>query len=246
MAEITMLRANGDKFPAEITSTVFVDASGQQKTSMIIRDITERKRAEEALRERDIQFKKLSSHVPGMIYQFMKRPDGTYCVPFTTEAIKDIFGCSPQDVREDFSPITRVILPEDLDKLIGSIESSAERMTTWQCEYRVQIPGRPIRWMFGHSTPEQLADGSIIWHGFNTDITERKRAEDALRESQERLSLALESSRAGIWDRNVVENKSTWDDYHHLLFGLAPGTYSGNPKDFFSMIHPDDRERVKR
>ena len=148
-------------------------------------DITERKRAEEVLRERDIQFKKLSSHVPGMIYQFMKRRDGTYCVPFTTEAIKDIFGCSPQDVREDFSPITRVILAEDLDRLICSIESSAERMTTWQCEYRVQIPGRPIRWIFGHSTPEQLADGSIIWHGFNTDITDRKQAEEALRESQD-------------------------------------------------------------
>ena len=77
------------------------------------------------------------------------------------------------------------------------------------------------------------------------EISYRKRAEEALRESQGRLSLALEASRAGIWDRNVVENKSIWDDYHHLLFGLAPGTYSGTLKDFFSMIHPDDRERVK-
>ena len=183
-AEITMLRANGDKFPAEVTSTVFVDASGRRKTSMIIRDISERKRSEEALKERDIQFEKLSLHVPGMIYQFMKRPDGTYCVPFTTESIKDIFGCSPQDVREDFSPIARVILPEDLAKLMRSIESSAEHLTAWQCEYRVQIPGRPMRWMFGQSTPEKLRGGRIIWHGFNTDITERKQAEAALQASE--------------------------------------------------------------
>ncbi len=75
----------------------------------------QRKQADEALLESDSRFKKLSSHVPGMIYQFMKRTDGTYCVPFTTESIKGIFGCSPQDVREDFSPIAKAILPEDLD-----------------------------------------------------------------------------------------------------------------------------------
>jgi len=150
----------------------------------IVRDITERKHAEEALRERDIQFKKLSSWVPGMIYQFTKRPDGTYYVPFTTEAIKDIFGCSPQDVREDFSPIARVILPKDFDKVVGSIEFSAKHLTKWTCEYRVQIPGQSIRWILGHSTPEKLADGGITWYGFNTDITERKQTEDKISESE--------------------------------------------------------------
>jgi PAS domain S-box-containing protein len=88
--------------------------------------------------------------------------------------------------------------------------------------------------------------GEVLVLGTVRDVSNRKRVEEELLQSRERLSLALESSRAGIWDRNVVENRSKWDDYHHLLFGLAPGSYSGNPNDFFSMIHPDDRERVKR
>ena len=157
-------------------------------------DITESKQADEALRERDIQFKKLSSWVPGMIYQFTKRPDGTYCMPFTTEAIKDIFGCSPQDVREDFSPIARVILPEDFDKVIGSIEDSAKHLTIWTCEYRVQIPGQSIRWMLGHSTPEKLADGGITWHGFITDITESKQVEEALQRSETKFRTLYDST----------------------------------------------------
>ncbi len=161
-------------------------------------DITEHKQAEEVLKERDIQFQKLSAHVPGMIYQFKKRPDGTYCVPFTTDAIKQIFGCSPQDVREDFSPIARVILSEDFDKVYNSIESSAERMTAWQCEYRVQIPGQPIRWMFGHATPEQLADGSIIWYGFNTDITNIKQVEANLQKSEVNYRRSLDDSPLGV------------------------------------------------
>jgi len=175
--EITMIRGDDTRFPVEISSAMYTDENGEQRSSMIIRDITGRKQAESALRERDERFKKLSAHIPGMIYQFMRRPDGTYCLPFTTEAIKDIFGCSPEDVKEDFSPIIRVILREDLGRVTDSIDLSAERMTTWQCEYRVQIPGGPVKWLYGESSPEKLADGSILWHGFNTDITERKRAE---------------------------------------------------------------------
>ncbi|MDQ1335076.1 MAG: hypothetical protein QG552_2026 [Thermodesulfobacteriota bacterium] len=176
--ELTMIRGDNTRFPVEMTSAVYTDETGMQRTSMIIRDITERKRTEEVLRERDNLLEKLSIHVPGMIYQFMRRPDGTYCVPFASEAVKDIFGCSPEDVKEDFSPIAKAILPEDLDRLMESVKSSAEHMTVWRREYRMQLPGGPVRWIYGESSPEKLADGSIIWHGFNRDITERKQAED--------------------------------------------------------------------
>ena len=163
----------------------------KQKTRAPKGDSIKGRQSKETPKEHDVRLKNLSSHAPGMIYQFMKRLDGTYCVPFTTEAIADIFGCSPQDVREDFSPIAKVILLDDLRKVIGSIEYSAEHLTTWQCEYRVQIPGQSIRWILSQSTPEKLADGSIIWHGFNTDITDRKKAEAALDKSFEQLRNVL-------------------------------------------------------
>ncbi len=162
------------------------------------RDITARRKAEDALLERDIQLKKLLLHVPGMIYQFTKRPDGAYCVPFTTDAISGIFGCSPQDVREDFSPIAKVILPEDLDRVVSSIEFSAEHLTLWQCEYRVRIPGKSVRWVFGQSTPEKLEGGTIVWHGFNTDITDRKLAEEMLRTSEEKYRQLVDLAQEGI------------------------------------------------
>ena len=75
--------------------------------------------------------------------------------------------------------------------------------------------------------------------------SERKRAGKALRNSQERLNLALKSSRAGIWDRDIAADKATWDEHLHALFSLVPGTFSGKLEDFLGMLHPDDRERVK-
>jgi PAS domain S-box-containing protein len=180
--EIVVIHRNGTRFSVLVSAREIRDSNGNlQYYQAEHMDISQRKQAEETLRERDIQVNKLTALVPGMMFQFTKRSDGTYCVPLTTEAIKDIFGCSPQDVRDDFSPIAGVILPEDFDKVINSIEDSAKHLTTWTCEYRVQIPGQSIRWILGKSTPEKLADGGIIWHGFNTDITKRKRAEEELR-----------------------------------------------------------------
>jgi len=151
-------------------------------TEMIgtIQDITERKKAEEKIREKDLQAKKLFANAPGLIYQFTRRPDGTYFVPIASEGIRDIFGCTPEDVVQDFTPISRVIYPEDLDRVISEIEYSATHLTYFNCEFRVRIPGKAIQWIYSRSTPEKLEDGSITWYGFNTDITTRKITEQEL------------------------------------------------------------------
>ena len=151
-----------------------------------INDITDRKLAENKIHEKDVQFRKLSANLPDLIYQFTRRPDGTYYVPIASEGIKNIFGCSPEDVVDDFAPIGRVIYPEDSERVINDIEYSAKNLTYFTCEFRVQIPGKPIQWIFSRSTPEKLADGSITWYGFNANITEIKQTEFELIRAKEK------------------------------------------------------------
>lgn len=202
---IPCLRRDGSLFYANISNASLI-LDGVECNVGFFTDVTSLKEAEDALRVRDIQFTKLFSWVPGMIYQFTKRPDGSYCMPFTTDAIRDIFGCSPQDVREDFSPIAKAILAEDFDRVIDSIECSAGDLTVWSCEYRVQIPGKSIRWISGNSTPEKLPDGSITWHGFNTDITERKQMEESIRQSEGRYRTILEEMADSYYEVDLAGN----------------------------------------
>ena len=159
-------------------------------------DITERKVAENIIREKDIEFRKLSDNLPDLLFQFTRRTDGTYYVPIATAGIKNIFGCTPEDVANDFTPIGKVIHPEDLERVISDIEYSAKNLTYFNCEFRVQIPGKDVQWIYSKSTPEKLPDGNITWYGFNTDITERKIMEVALKESEVRFRLMFEKHSA--------------------------------------------------
>lgn len=120
------------------------------------------------------EFRKLSYHLPDLIFQFTRRLDGSYFVPIASKGIENIFGCKPEDVKESFEPIVKVMHPEDQQKILEAIEKSANEMIDFAMEARILIPGRPVQWIFTRSSPEKLEDGSITWYGFSTDITKQK------------------------------------------------------------------------
>ena len=76
------------------------------------------------------------------------------------------------------------------------------------------------------------------------NITERERAEEWLRENEERLRLALEAGQVGTWDWDIPNDHVTWSDSIYRFHGLKPGEFGGRVADFAALIHADDRERV--
>ncbi len=186
--EVEIITSIGRKLWVRIIGEAVRDENGHIfKVQGAFQDISERKMAEEKNREKDLQFRKLSANVPDLIFQFTRKTDGTYCVPVASEGIRNIFGCTPEDVINDFTPISNVIYPEDAERVVAEIEHSAKYLTQFTCEFRVQIPGRPVQWILSRSTPERLHDGSITWYGFNADITERKKGEENIRQLNEVL-----------------------------------------------------------
>ena len=134
--------------------------------------------AQEALRETLARWQKIASRVPGLVYQYRLRPDGSACFPYASDAMLSIYGVSPEQVRVDASAVFAILHPDDHDRIVASIQASARDLTPWRQEYRVKLADGTVRWLFGDSLPEREADGSTLWHGFITDITERKQMQD--------------------------------------------------------------------
>lgn len=122
------------------------------------------------------EFRKLSRHLPDLLFQFTRRLDGSYYVPVASSGIVNVFGCTPEDVKDSFDAIAKVIHPEDQQMVFDKIERSAEQMTDFICEARICLPGKPIQWIFTKSTPEKLPDGSTSWYGFSANITQQREA----------------------------------------------------------------------
>lgn len=123
------------------------------------------------------RFEKITEQVPGIVFQFQLRPDGSSCLPYANEELLKIFRVKPEDVKEDASRLFTVIHPADLEDHLASIRTSAQNLTPWVQEYRLKFDDESVCWLLGNALPQRLADDSTLWHGFITDITERKQSE---------------------------------------------------------------------
>ena len=186
---------------------------------------------------------KIAGRVPGVIYQYRLRPDGSSCFPFASEAIKEIYRVTPEEVLEDASKVFAIIHPDDFGGVVESIKKSAQDLTPWQYEYRVKFADGTVRQLYGDAVPQREEDGSVLWHGFITDISGRKQKEEELQQLTERLSLATKAGGVGIWDWDVASDRLVWDDNMYRQYGITRDHFAGAYEAWTAGLHPDDRER---
>jgi signal transduction histidine kinase len=161
----------------------------------VLKDISEVVRERRRAAERWLPLPKLAALLPGLIYQYRQWPDGHDAFPYASDGIETIYELRPLDVRHDARQVFDRLHPDDAPSVARSIAQSAEQLTPWRQEYRVVLPQAGVRWLEGHATPERLADGGCLWHGFITDVTERREIE-ALRRAKQAAERANEAKTA--------------------------------------------------
>lgn len=184
----------------------------------------------------------LSSSIPGMIYDFRSYPNGQASFPYASEGVRLIYGCSPEEVREDASIVFKRVHPDDVERVTQSILKSAEQQTVWEAEYRVILPKVGEKWVSGRATPIRLPDGGTSWHGVIFDVTDEKKLELELEKKQITLERAQEIGQLGYWTSRIGFDELFWSNKIYDILGLEPNAIKPSVQVFRDFVHPDDRE----
>jgi PAS domain S-box-containing protein len=232
------LRATGEEFPIE-ASISKVESAGQKIFTAVIRDITERKQAEEALRESEEQFRTLAEAIPQLCW--MARGDGYVFwynqrwYTYTGTTPEQMKGWGWQSVHD---PRT---LPSVLERWKAAISTGEPSGMVFPLRGADGV----FRPFLTRVMPIKDAEGRVVrWFGTDTDITELRDAQEALRASEERLRLAQQAARIGTFEWNIQTGMNTWTPELEEMYGLPPGGFGGTQAAFEYLVHPDDRAGV--
>lgn len=195
------------------------------------------------MHERIALLDRLAANVPGMLYQLLRRRDGSMSFTFITPCCRDIYEIEPEVILENASLIFDQIHSEDRASFDSCVEDSGTTLEPMYWEGRITTPLGKVKWLSVRARPELLMNGDILWDGLMTDITDRKQTELAWRESELQLRMALNVSQMGTWDWNLKTNLITWSERTEEIFGYAPSTFDGTYEGFINRIHPEDRDK---
>lgn len=144
-------------------------------------DITTMRAISEQLQQNVDLITNLTNEVPGLVFQYRLLPCGASFFSYASADIKGIYELEPEQVAVSAAVMDEIIHPDDLRAYHDSLAASAANLTPWHLEYRVRLPRQGLRWRLGDARPQRLEDGGTLWHGFITDVTERKRTDAELR-----------------------------------------------------------------
>lgn len=214
----------------------------------ITRDVTEETVIKEKLKKSDEMFQKLSQYVPGFFYQYKFNKDGTSYFPFASEGIRAIYELEPEDVKENVSGIRSRIHPKDKLKFKESLKEALEQSKEWNCDYRVQLPQKGVRWLRGIATLEKEEEGDVLGYGYIRDITEQKIFENELEVRNKLFSKLSEQAPGFLYLHKVDKNDKVSFPFVSEgikdVLELEPEDLKDSMKPLFKVVHKDDFERV--
>ena len=189
IGELTFIRKSGEKFPVELSSSLFTDKDDNTRTSLTFHDITERKQAEDKLRESEERYRFLTNNIPDIIYSL----DGEGNIVTVNSPAFEHYGYTEQDSKG--KPFLNFVHPEDREIVIGSFLKALEeqRKFTQGLQFRIVAENGFSYWFELNSQARFDSQGQYTGEeGVLRDITERKQVEEKIRQLNATLEQRVE------------------------------------------------------
>jgi diguanylate cyclase (GGDEF)-like protein/PAS domain S-box-containing protein len=232
---------DGRRIPVEIRSQKF-DLGGKVCVLSLVRDITERKQAEQEITQQQAFLRQVIDLDRNFI--FAKDREGRFVL--VNQAVAEAYGTTVDALLSktdaDFNP--------NADEVQAFRKADLEVMDTLReafiPEEKITDAAGNVRWLQTIKRPIISENGtSDMVLCVATDITERKRVEEALKESEYRLDLALEASRLAVWDYDFVTGEVRLSRHWWPILGYAPDQVPMRIEAWEKLTHPDDLVRLK-
>jgi PAS domain S-box-containing protein len=198
-----------------------------------------RKWAEERLRESEGQFRTLADSIPQLAWMI----DAEGSINWYNQRWYEYTGTTLREVQGD--GWRQVLHPDHLERVEDHFRRCLQSGEPWEDTFPIRGKDGGFRWFLSRAVPmRDEAEKIWGWFGTNTDVTEHRSAEAALREAEERYRLAARATNDAIWDWNLATGQIRWNEAVQTLFGFAEDEVDPAASWWKDHIHPDDRARV--
>lgn len=236
------VRRDGSSVDVSATAYPIKNSTGEVvAVSIILRDISERKRAEEKIHEKESRFRVMADGCPALMW--VTNAEGR--VEFINRAYRELIGTTLDQV--DGLNWESLLHPDDAPAYLAACEQALSERTSLRSEARLRSAKGEWRWVATYAEPRFSPSGEFLGYvGLCPDITERKQVEQALRSSEEKFRQLAENIREVFWIMPPELDEIPYvSPAFEQVWGRTRESLYKNPYSWVESIHPDDRERAK-
>jgi len=241
--DMKIVRLDGGTIDVAVTGAQ-LENPGRRIIQVHIRDITDRKRTEAALRESE---ERLSLAFAGAQEGVWDWNLETGAVVYSTRW-KEMLGYADDEIEPHLSAWERLLHPDDKPLAHRLNESVMRGARTYEGEFRLRHRDGHYVDVLSRGCPVPHEPGGPVVRivGTHFDLTERKRAEAALRESEERLTLAFAGAQEGVWDWNLETGAVVYSARWKQMLGYSEDEIEPHVSAWERLLHPDDMPRARQ
>ncbi|MGM0510934.1 MAG: PAS domain S-box protein, partial [Thermoplasmatota archaeon] len=234
LTEMTLLAKDGTEIPVDLNGVLLPNG----KIYGSCRDITERKEAEEELKKQEEKYRSIFEQFQDLYY----RTDLEGNIEELSPSVEDLSGYSRDELIGE--PVSKVYLdPEERAELLNELLEDGE-VKGYEMKLKKKSGETAIVSVNSHLVKDE--DGEVKGvEGTIRNITEKKEAEEKLRESEQRLDLALKGAELGVWDWNVKTDEVQYSERWAEMLGYSHDEIEQNLASWEERLYPDERSRVK-